>query len=67
MKPKHEEIREIDNWVCCWCGKNVNDNTNLNLHRGWDAAKCPHCGKINTIYFSIEYMSQPEWDVEVKQ
>jgi DNA-directed RNA polymerase subunit RPC12/RpoP len=62
MKPKHKEIKNIDSWICCWCGTDVHDNTSFDLHYGEDSAECPHCGKTNRIYFSIEYTSQPEFD-----
>lgn len=66
-KPKHEEIRNIDTWICCWCGK---DNTNggdladYDYAMGEDTGVCRHCGKRNKLYFSIEFMSQPDYDEE---
>jgi len=58
-KPKHLEKRKIDEWVCCWCGMSSGEDRGFDYHKGWGLASCPHCGKQNRVYFSIEYMTQP--------
>lgn len=61
-KPKHDEIKNIDYWVCCWCDKKVKDTNDLDLHMPKNFADCPHCGKKNEVNFSIEYSSYPVVD-----
>jgi hypothetical protein len=57
-KPKYEECRRIDEWRCCWCGAMNRPSANFD----YDFANfeaCDICGKRNTIYASVEYMSHP--------
>ena len=57
MKPKYEELKEIDDWKCCWCGER-NSALQVDIDLG-STMKCKKCGKQNRIYASVEYMTHP--------
>lgn len=62
--PKYDQTIQVDNWICCWCGKKIASAEDLDLHKSGVAVNCPFCGKVNMLYFSVEYMAMPEEENE---